>query len=56
VVASRSVVPWHEPDLVLRLSIGLEDENELWADIERLLAQVEALETATNPSRSARHA
>lgn len=55
VVASRSVVPWHEPDLVLRLSIGLEDENELWTDIERLLAQVDALETATNPSRSARY-
>ncbi|MDZ7874054.1 MAG: PLP-dependent transferase [Rhizobium sp.] len=37
----RSATSWSGPDLVLRLSIGLEDENELWADIERLLARIE---------------
>lgn len=37
VVRHRSVTPWTGPDVVLRLSIGLEDEAELWADIERFL-------------------
>lgn len=40
----RSATAWTGPDVILRLSIGLEDEGELWADIERLLAR---LETAT---------
>lgn len=34
----RTATTWSGPDVILRLSIGLEDENELWADIERLLA------------------
>lgn len=38
----RSATSWSGPDVILRLSIGLEDENELWADIERLLASMEA--------------
>lgn len=38
----RSATSWSGPDVVLRLSIGLEDESELWADIERLLARLEA--------------
>ncbi|BCG86750.1 cystathionine beta-lyase [Mesorhizobium sp. 113-3-9] len=38
----RSAAPWSGPDIILRLSIGLEDEHELWADIERLLTSIEA--------------
>ncbi len=34
----RTATSWTGPDVILRLSIGLEDENELWADVERLLA------------------
>jgi cysteine-S-conjugate beta-lyase len=37
----RSATLWPGPDVILRLSIGLEDEEELWADIERLLASIE---------------
>lgn len=37
----RSATSWSGPDVILRLSIGLEDERELWADIERLLASIE---------------
>jgi cystathionine beta-lyase len=33
----RTVTSWDGPTSCLRLSIGLEDESELWADIERLL-------------------
>ncbi|QYK41983.1 MAG: PLP-dependent transferase [Paracoccaceae bacterium] len=36
--AHRTAVPWAGPDLVLRLSIGLEDEAELWQDLESFLA------------------
>lgn len=41
VTRDRSVTPWTRPDVVLRLSIGLEDEAELWADIERFLQALE---------------
>ncbi|MFO0993966.1 MAG: PLP-dependent transferase [Hyphomicrobiales bacterium] len=41
VAGFRSATSWSGPDVVLRLSIGLEDEKELWADIERLLARIE---------------
>lgn len=41
VARHRSVTPWTRPDVVLRLSIGLEDEAELWADIERFLQALE---------------
>lgn len=37
----RSATSWSGPDIILRLSIGLEDEGELWTDIERLLAAIE---------------
>lgn len=37
----RTATSWHGTDLILRLSIGLEDENELWADVERLLGALE---------------
>lgn len=33
----RSATAWSGPDVILRLSIGLEDEGELWEDVERLL-------------------
>jgi len=39
--ASRSATDWPGPDLALRLSVGLEDEGELWADLERFLAALE---------------
>ncbi len=35
---SRSATRWEEPDVILRLSIGLEDESELWEDLQRLIA------------------
>lgn len=38
----RSATSWPGPSLILRLSVGLEDEGELWADIERLLASIQA--------------
>lgn len=38
----RSATAWAGPLVILRLSIGLEDEGELWADIERLLATLDA--------------
>jgi cystathionine beta-lyase len=41
VARHRSVTPWTRPDVVLRLSIGLEDEAELWADIELFLQALE---------------
>ena len=45
--ASRTATTWTAPDVTLRLSIGLEDENELWADLERFLAALEKLSAAT---------
>ncbi|ALM87030.1 PLP-dependent aspartate aminotransferase family protein [Bordetella sp. N] len=40
--AVRSVRDWTEPDLVLRLSVGLEDEDDLADDIDRLIDFLEA--------------
>lgn len=37
----RSATSWSGPDVILRLSIGLEDEGELWADVARLLASLD---------------
>lgn len=39
----RTVVPWEGPDLVLRLSIGLESENLLKQDLERFFGTIESL-------------
>jgi cystathionine beta-lyase len=47
----RSVTSWSGSDVVLRLSIGLEDEHELWADIERLLATLEGQAKSTSNDR-----
>lgn len=44
--ANRTATSWQGPDLALRLSIGLEDEGELWADLERFLAALEKLAKA----------
>jgi cystathionine beta-lyase len=44
----RTATSWDGPDVILRLSIGLEDETELWTDVERLLETLEAQATATS--------
>lgn len=44
----RTVTSWDGPDVILRLSIGLEDETELWTDVERLLETLEAHATAAS--------
>lgn len=43
---SRSATQWQEPDVILRLSIGLEDEGALWEDLQRFLAALETLSDA----------
>ena len=35
--ANRTATRWDGPDITLRISIGLEDEAELWTDLERFL-------------------
>jgi cysteine-S-conjugate beta-lyase len=50
----RTATSWTGPDVILRLSIGLEDENELWADIERFLGSLEML-MSTSTKMVARH-
>lgn len=42
VKANRSATAWSGDDLVLRLSVGLEDAQDLQADIEALLAEISA--------------
>ncbi|MBK4216793.1 PLP-dependent transferase [Paracoccus caeni] len=37
VAANRSATAWAEPDIALRISVGLEDEAELWDDLQRFL-------------------
>lgn len=39
--ANRTATTWHGPDIALRLSIGLEDEAELWEDLQRFLAALD---------------
>jgi cystathionine beta-lyase len=34
----RTVSPWTDPGVVLRVNIGLEDPDDLWADLEAMLA------------------
>jgi cystathionine beta-lyase len=50
----RTATSWLGPDVILRLSIGLEDEKELWADIERFLVGLEVL-MSTPTKATARH-
>ncbi|WP_085028559.1 trans-sulfuration enzyme family protein [Ensifer aridi] len=42
----RSVTAWPHDDLVLRFSVGLEAEEELWADIERLALRLNGIAVA----------
>lgn len=51
----RTATCWNGPDVILRLSIGLEDEDELWADIERFLASLESLALAAAAEAAVRH-
>ncbi|WP_421693858.1 trans-sulfuration enzyme family protein [Aestuariivirga sp.] len=41
--ASRTATVWPGADLVLRLSIGIEDETELWEDLSRFLNTLQEL-------------
>ena len=50
----RTATSWPGPDVILRLSIGLEDEKELWADIERFLVGLEELMSISTKA-AARH-
>lgn len=43
----RSITPWTAPGATLRISIGLEDPDDLWSDLDRLL---KALEGALRPT------
>ncbi|WP_350158999.1 aminotransferase class I/II-fold pyridoxal phosphate-dependent enzyme [Roseovarius sp.] len=43
---NRSATRWQEPDVILRLSIGLEDEDELWEDLQRMLSALARLSAA----------
>jgi cystathionine beta-lyase len=36
VKADRVVHPWTEDGVILRISVGLEDPDDLWADLEAL--------------------
>jgi cystathionine beta-lyase len=38
----RLVTPWPDPTPVLRISVGLEDPRDLWADLEGVFARLEA--------------
>ena len=52
----RSATSWSGPDVILRLSIGLEDEGELWTDIERFFNRLESLSAnRADRLKSARH-
>lgn len=37
IAADRTVTPWNDARAVLRISLGLEDPEDLWADLSRLL-------------------
>jgi cystathionine beta-lyase len=41
VKADRTAVPWREDGTILRISIGLEDPDDLWADLQALFAALE---------------
>lgn len=42
----RSVNPWTHQGTILRISIGLEDPDDLWSDLDALLAELERKRTA----------
>lgn len=41
IAGDRTVTPWTDDGMVLRISIGLEAEEDLWADLDALLAALE---------------
>lgn len=51
----RTATTWRGPDVILRLSIGLEDESELWADIERFFNDLQERVSASAEVGSALH-
>ncbi|TPJ57268.1 PLP-dependent transferase [Mesorhizobium sp. B2-7-1] len=51
----RSATRWHGADVILRLSVGLEDEAELWADIDRFFNRLDMLVAADHPMQAASH-
>ncbi|MBX9456897.1 MAG: PLP-dependent transferase [Rhizobium sp.] len=51
----RSATTWTGPDVILRLSIGLEDEADLWADLERFFADLGERVSAAAQRGSVRH-
>ncbi|MBY5529349.1 trans-sulfuration enzyme family protein [Rhizobium leguminosarum] len=54
----RSATSWTGSDLILRLSIGLEDREELWADVERFLKALQERHAEANnlsPKAAVRH-
>jgi cystathionine beta-lyase len=44
--ADRTATPWHEEGVILRISIGLEDPDDLWSDLSRLLHAIENAKVA----------
>ncbi len=53
--AFRTATRWNEGDVILRLSIGLEDEQEIWADIERFFNRLEVSIDSDRRKDIARH-
>jgi cysteine-S-conjugate beta-lyase len=51
----RSATRWDGADVILRLSVGLEDEAELWADVERFFNRLDTLVAADHPMQAASH-
>jgi cystathionine beta-lyase len=38
----RTINPWSDDKVVLRISVGLEDPDDLWDDLARLLSAIES--------------
>jgi len=55
VAAHRTASPWQGTDLILRVSVGLEAETDLLADLDAFLAHLDACSGATS-GRPASHA
>lgn len=51
----RTATRWRGADVILRLSIGLEEEAELWADVERFFNRLETLVVTDHAMHSVSH-
>ena len=51
----RSATRWNGGDVILRLSIGLEDEEEIWADMQRFFDRLDASVGSDRRNDVARH-